>query len=241
MADSDGTRVLVSLFAYNEGAKFTDTLARFPKGRAYDVVLVDDGSTDGSTANVPEGFILLRNETNLGLGASIKRAFRYAVAEEYDVLVIMAGNGKDDPAEIPRLLRPILDGDADFVQGSRFLPGGGYSNMPFYRVLATRYVHPLLFSAFVGRLVGETTNGFRALRIGILKDPRIDWEQPWLDLYELEQYVHFKVCRLGYDRREVPVSKAYPPKGQPYTKVKAITGWWSMVRPVVYLGLGLKK
>jgi dolichol-phosphate mannosyltransferase len=234
-------RVLVSLFAFNEGEKFANTLARFPAARSYDVLIVDDGSSDGSTDDISDAFVLLRNDRNIGLGASIKRAFRYALEHDYEILVIMAGNGKDDPGEIPRLLEPILEHGYDFVQGSRFLPGGGFSNMPFYRVVATRFVHPLVFSLFVRRLVTETTNGFRAFRTQILRDSRIDWEQDWLDMYELEQYVHFKVCRLGYARKEVPVSKAYPPKGQPYTKVKAITGWWSMVKPVVFLGLGLRR
>ena len=234
-------RALVSLFAFNEGAKFTDTLARFPEDRTYDVLIVDDGSTDGSTDAVSSDFILLRNEQNQGLGASIKRAFRYALDHDYPILVVMAGNGKDDPVEIPRLLHPIEQEGYDFVQGSRFLPGGGHRNMPLYRVFATRVVHPLLFSVFAHQFVTETTNGFRAIRTTILRDARVDWEQSWLDLYELEQYVQFKACRLGYRRKEVPVSKAYPPKGQPYTKVKALTGWWSMIRPVVLLGFGLRE
>lgn len=234
-------RTLVSLFVYNEGARLERTLARFPNEAPYDVLIVDDGSTDGATDAVPDRFILLKNERNLGLGYSIKRAFRYALEHGYDVIVIMAGNGKDDPNEIPRLLAPIERDEYDFVQGSRFLPGGGFSNMPGYRVIATKYVHPLVFSALARKRVGETTNGFRAFKTSILRDPRIDWDQEWLDLYELEQYVHFKVCRLGYRRTEVPVSKSYPPKGQPYTKVKAFTGWWSMLKPVVYLGLGIKK
>jgi dolichol-phosphate mannosyltransferase len=234
-------RTLVSLFVYNEGKLLERTLARFPAEAAYDVLIVDDGSTDGATDTIPDRFIVLKNERNIGLGASIKRAFRYALEHDYDVIVIMAGNGKDDPNEIPRLLEPIERDGYEFVQGSRFLAGGGFSNMPGYRVVATKYVHPLMFSALSRRWVTETTNGFRAFKTSVLRDARIDWEQDWLDMYELEQYVHFKVCRLGYRRTEVPVSKTYPPKGQPYTKVKAITGWWSMLKPVVYLGLGIRK
>lgn len=235
-------RVLVSLFAYNEGDKLRVTLDRFPDGRSYDVLVVDDGSTDGSLEGVERrGFKLIRNTGNEGLGASIRKAFRYALENDYDCIVIMAGNGKDDPNEIGRLLWPIANDGCDFVQGSRFLKGGAYGNMPFYRLLATRYVHPLVFSTLSGTLVTESTNGFRAFKTSILRDPRIDWGQSWLDQYELEQYLHFKVATLGYARVEVPVSKIYPSKGRGYTKVKAFTGWWSMLKPLVYLAMGVKQ
>ena len=235
-------RVLVSLFAYNEGDKLRLTLDRFPAGRFYEVLVVDDGSTDGSLEGVEHrGFTVIHNTRNEGLGASIKKAFRYAIENGYDCIVIMAGNGKDDPNEIARLLQPIANDGCDFVQGSRFLKGGAYGNMPFYRLLATKYVHPLVFSMCSGTLVTESTNGFRAFKTSILRDPRIDWEQLWLDQYELEQYVHFKVATLGYARTEVPVSKIYPSKGQGYTKVKAFSGWWSMLKPLVYLAMGVKE
>jgi dolichol-phosphate mannosyltransferase len=241
-ARGDGNlRVLVSLFAYDEGDKLRLTLDRFPPRRFYDVLIVDDGSTDGSLDGVEQrGFKVIHNTQNEGLGASIKKAFRYALDHNYDCIVIMAGNGKDDPSEIERLLRPILNDGCDFVQGSRFLKGGAYGNMPFYRLLATRFIHPWVFSTVSGTLVTESTNGFRAFKTSILRDQRIDWEQSWLDMYELEQYVHFKVVRLGYKRVEIPVSKIYP-KGPGYTKVKVISGWWSMLKPLVYLAIGIKQ
>jgi dolichol-phosphate mannosyltransferase len=235
-------RVLVSLFAFNEGEKLRATLGRFPRPREYDVLLVDDGTTDGSTGALDEhGVILLRNPRNEGLGASIRKACHYALDHDYDVLVIMAGNGKDDPLQIERLLEPLYDGRADFVQGSRFLPGGSFGNMPWHRVVATRIAHPLLFSLLSGTRVTESTNGFRALRTSILRDARIDWQQAWLDQYELEQYLHFKVVRLGYRRLEVPVTKQYPETRRGYTKVKPITGWWSMIKPLVYLACRIRR
>ena len=236
------SKVLASIFVYNEGDRMRRTLESFPAERPYDLLVVDDGSTDGALDDVARyNLTLLRNERNLGLGASIKKAFRYALEHEYEIVVILAGNGKDNPNEIERLLEPLLNDTADFVQGSRFLAGGAYGNMPFQRLLATQYIHPLIFSLLSGRRVTESTNGFRAFKTALLRDSRIDWEQDWLDQYELEQYLHFKVVRLGYRRVEVPVSKIYPTKGRDYTKVKAITGWWSMLKPLVYLAAGVKR
>jgi dolichol-phosphate mannosyltransferase len=157
------------------------------------------------------------------------------------VAVIMAGNNKDAPEEIPLLLAPIAAGTADFVQGSRFLaPGRGFGEMPRYRRLATR-LHPLLFSLVAGRRVTESTNGFRAIRLSVLADARIDLHQGWLDQYELEPYLYLKVMRLGYRTTEVPVTKIYPPRALGQTKMRPLSGWWSILRPLVYVGLGLKR
>lgn len=234
-------RILAATFAYNEGGKIRQTLARHPSSRAYDLLVVDDGSTDGSLESVDPGILVLRNATNRGIGASMKSAFDFALERSYDVLVIQAGNDKDDPLEIPTLLAPILAGTADFVQGSRFLGGGRFGNMPRYRVVATRLVHPLAFSLAARKRVTESTNGFRAFRTALLRDPRINWRQAWLDRYELEPYLLLMAIRLGYRHVEVPVTKIYPPHQLGYTKMRPFVDWWSIMRPVIYLGLGLKK
>ena len=83
--------------------------------------------------------------------------------------------------------------------------------MPFYRKLATR-LHPLLFSLLSGRNVTDTTNGFRAMRVSLFRDERINLDQEWLDTYELEPYILWKVVTLGYKFQEVFVTKIYPPK-----------------------------
>ena len=234
-------RVLAATFAYNEGEKIRRTLSRHPKDRTYDLLVHDDGSTDGALDHTEPGVIVLRNPINQGIGAAMKRVFQYALDHGYDVLAIQAGNDKDDPLEIPALLAPLERDTADFVQGSRYLGGGGFGNMPRYRVLATRVVHPLVFSLAARKRVTESTNGFRAFRTAILRDPRIDWRQDWLDRYELEPYLMLKAIRLGYRHVEVAVTKIYPPHTLGYTKMRPGIDWWSIIRPVVYLGLGLKK
>jgi len=235
-------RTMVCVCAYNEGEKLHATLSRFPSDREYDVVVVDDGSSDGSTQGVEEQYrvTLLRHEVNLGVGRALKSGLEHFLEQGYEVFIPFAGNNKDEPLEIPRLVEPIAEGEADFVQGSRFLSGASHSNMPLYRVLATR-LHPLLMSLVVGKWLTESTNGFRAIHRRILDDPRIDWRQEWLDKYELEPYLLYKAITLGYRHMEVPCTKVYPPRQQGQTKMKAFTGWWSILRPVVLLGLRLKR
>jgi dolichol-phosphate mannosyltransferase len=232
-------RVLAAAFAYNEGEKIRRTIARHPADRSYDLLVHDDGSTDGALDDTPADVIVLRNPVNQGIGAAMKRVFQYALDHDYDVVVMQAGNDKDDPLEIPRLLEPLLNNTADFVQGSRYL--GTFGNMPAYRVVATRIVHPLIFSLAARKRVTESTNGFRAFRTAILRDPRIDWRQEWLDRYELEPYLMLKAIRLGYRHVEVAVTKIYPKHALGYTKMRPFIDWWSITRPVVYLGLGLRK
>jgi len=236
-------KILVSTFCYNENVKIERTLSRFPAERDFELMVVDDGSTDDSLERIQKfpGVHIVRHGKNMGAGASIRTMHRYALENGYDVVALVAGNDKDDPMLVPRLLQPILEEGYSFVQGSRYLKGGDYGKIPFYRVIATKYVHPLLFSLASRHWVTESTNGFRAYRTSLLRDPRIDLDQDWLDKYELEPYLYFKAIRLGYRVKEVPVTKFYPPKAEGYTKMKPITGWWSILRPVIYLGLGVKK
>ena len=235
-------KVLAAPICFNEVRAIGRVLDRFPDGVVDQVMVVDDGSTDGSAELVEEkGFEVLRMPERSGVGSAIRAVIRYAVANGFDVVVILAGNDKDRPSEIPLLVEQISDHEMDFVQGSRYLKGGEFGNMPFYRRLATGFVHPLLFSLIARKRITDSTNGFRAIRLSCFDDERIDLDQAWLDHYELEPYIFFKFIRLGYRVAEVPVSKIYPSREVAYTKMKPITGWWSILRPIVLLGLGIKK
>ncbi|MCG3175116.1 MAG: Undecaprenyl-phosphate mannosyltransferase [Candidatus Omnitrophica bacterium] len=238
-----GLKVLAVPVAYNEEKKIRRVFERFREVAGVDrVLLLDDASTDSTPQVAREfGYEVLTQPRRSGVGAAIRRAIHYGREHGFDVLVVLAGNDKDRPVEIPRLVRPIAEQGADFVQGSRYLPGGDYGNMPIYRQLSTRWVHPILLSWAAGQRITDSTNGFRALRLSCFDDKRIDIEQDWLDRYELEPYLYFKFIKLGYRVREVPVTKIYPPKELGYTKMRPITGWWSILRPIFLLGLGIRK
>ncbi|RME52772.1 MAG: glycosyltransferase family 2 protein [Deltaproteobacteria bacterium] len=235
-------RILACFPAFNEAGKIGTAVRRVPPGVVDEIVVIDDGSTDATVAEAQAaGATVIRNAGRSGVGFAILRGLDHAVAHGFSIVVILAGNNKDDPAEIPRLVAPILEEGYHFVQGSRYLAEGRHGGMPLYRRLATRYLHPLLFSLVAGRRITDSTNGFRAFRTSILEDARIDLRQPWLRHYELEPYLFLKVIRLGYRVKEVPVTKIYPPRRLGYTKMAPITGWWSILRPLLYVGLGLRK
>src|SRR5207247_4831469 len=149
--------------------------------------------------------------------------------------VVMAGNGKDRPEEIPLLLAQIDDG-YDYVQGSRFAKGGRSVRLPLMRGLLIRGF-TVMFRTLTGFDGTDVTNGFRAYKLSLLDDPRIRIGQRWLDRYELEYYVHWKAIKLGYRVIEVGVSKTYPRGGGNYSKIRRVRDWWSIVKPTVLLWL----
>jgi len=229
-------RIAVIIPAFNEEGRIGKVLASIPHGIVDDVLVIDDGSTDATRQEaIPFSPIILEHEHVKGIGHAIRQGLHYALDHGYDVVVIMAGNGKDDGAEIPRLLEPILERGFDYAQGSRYLRGGRYNSMPLHRRILTR-VYPLLFRIGTGFHATDATNGFRAYRTSILTDSRINIDQQWLD-ESLEYYLGAHVCWLGYKVTEVPVSKLYP-VGVPYrqyTKIKPFIGWLRRLKPLIYL------
>ncbi len=237
-----GQRILFLTCVYNEEGKIADVFRRMQTGVADEVLMVDDGSTDNSAEiGRQAGATVISLGACLGVGYALRRGLEYAREKQYDIVVTIAGNNKDDPDEAPQLLDPVCDDGYDFVIGSRFLAGGGYGgDMPFYRKLATR-LHPFLVGLFCGRRVTESTNGFRAMRLSVLDDKRINLYQEWLDHYELEVYLLMKLMLLGYRTTEVPATKIYPKKALGRTKMRPGVDWWRILRPIFLLGLRLRR
>jgi dolichol-phosphate mannosyltransferase len=234
-------RVVAMPVTFNEEQKIGSVLDRFHAGDVDRIVVVDDGSTDRTPQTIESrGAGLLRHASRRGVGAAIRTGIDWARQNAFDVAVIVAGNDKDRPQEIPRLLKAIEEG-CHVVQGSRYLPGGSYGNMPAYRRVATQALHPFLLSMLTRQRMTDSTNGFRAIRLDLFNDARINLHQDWLDGYELEPYILYKALTLGYRVREVPVTKIYPSAELGYTKMKPITGWWEMLSPLFMLATGLRR
>ncbi len=224
----------------NNEPRLEHLLGRFDFGVVSRVVVVDDGSTDGCTA-VCERYPVtyLRHPQRTGVGAAIRTGLLHLQAQGFDIAVVMAGNNKDDPAEVPALLAALHNG-ADYAQGTRYAIAANAKGTPSSRRIITRAVALLWSVRFLSHLT-DVTNGFRAYRLSILDDRRVDVTQPWLDRYELEYYLHYKALSLGYRYVEVPVTKQYPKDGLPTTKIQLSRDYWSLLRPLILLTLGLRK
>lgn len=231
-------KILAFIPVYNEEKRIGRVLGKFPDKVVDEILVVNDGSTD-NTPNIIKEFDIrtMDNGKRRGIGVGIKKAIRYGIDNNFDIFVIMAGNGKDDPGEIPTLIAPIIEEDYDFVQGSRRLKGSSCKNTPFSRLLAIR-LFTLIWRLATGFPATDASNGFRAYKLKIFKD--INIFQDWLDTYELEYYIYYSVIKKGYKIKEVPVSKDYPSKKH-YTKIRPIIDWWRIAKPIIYLKLGIKK
>jgi dolichol-phosphate mannosyltransferase len=234
-------KILLIAPAFNEEAKIGEVVRRAPREIVDTVLVIDDGSTDGTAAAARRhGAEIISLDRVYGGGYAIRRGFEEAHRRGFDIVVVIAGNNKDAPEEITRLLDPICDANYDFVIGSRFLAGGRYGGeMPLYRKLATR-LHPFLVGLLCRKRVTESSNGYRAMKVSLLDDPRIELQQRWLDGYQLEVYLLIKLLKLGYRTTEVPVSKIYPSKAAGNTKMRPLIDWWHMFAPILIVGLGMK-
>lgn len=236
-------KIAVVIPAYNERNKTAEVVKKIPFDLIDEVVVVNDGSQDDTKKAVEATgrATILHSKTRQGIGFAIRKGLRYAQNKNYQVVVVMAGNGKDNPDEIKKLIEPIINDGVDYVQGSRYLKGGEHGKMPYHRLLFTK-LYTWAIRILYGQKVTDGTNGFRAYKLNILDDPGINLNQEWLR-EPLEYYLSIKVLLLDYKVREVPVTKLYPQKViySQYTKVTPFIGWFKRLKPLFLLRLGLKK
>jgi dolichol-phosphate mannosyltransferase len=232
-------RVAAVIPAYKEMGKIGEVVRKIPRAHVAWVIVVDDASGDGTAQEAREAGadVVITHPRNRGVGAGIRTGLARARELGATHAVILSGDDQHEPDELPRVLRPLLAGECDLVQGSRWLPGGSTPGIPPSRRWLTR-LYPLLFRLFSGHPVTDGTNGFRAFRLDLLDHPLIRLDQEWLDTYELEPYLLMGAFRAGFRVKEEPVTVRYHGRGT--TKMKFFRDGWRILRPLILIKLGLK-
>lgn len=158
-------KVLLMIAAYNEEENIErvvdDLEIHYPQ---YDYLIINDGSTD-STEEIcrRRAYSYVSLPVNLGIGGAIQTGYRYALENGYDIAIQIDGDGQHDPAYLEALIRPILEGKADYTIGSRFLKREGFQSSGARRA----GIHFLsgLICFLCGLRIFDVTSGFRAVGI----------------------------------------------------------------------------
>jgi glycosyltransferase involved in cell wall biosynthesis len=160
LGELDRIAIVPALNEEQTVGRVIDEIRAFDPG--FDVVVVDDGSID-RTAGVAadRGAHVLRLPFNLGIGGAVQTGYRFAFEQGYDVAVQIDGDGQHDPSQLPKILGPVLSGEADLCVGSRFTGQGAYRSS-FARRVGIK-IFARVVSAVVRQKVTDTTSGFRAV------------------------------------------------------------------------------
>ncbi len=213
----------------NEGERIKSLLKRMKAERISsiaDIIIVDGGSTDGSLEIEDlkqigvRGLVVKKGPGKLS--AQLRCAYAFALDQGYEGIVTIDGNDKDDPEAIPRFIEALENG-IDFVQASRFLPGGVAVNTPKSRDFAIRYIHAPCLSLASGFHWTDTTQGFRAYSRRMLLDAKIAPFRDDFMTYELLAYLSYRAPKVGYLCKELPTIRRYP-NGEIPTKISSFRG-----------------
>jgi glycosyltransferase involved in cell wall biosynthesis len=209
-------RVSFLVPAYNEAATVAAVLdAVWALELEKQIVIVDDGSTDGTADAVErwrqgrDGIVLVRQE-NRGKGAAVRAAIPHADGE---IAVIQDADLEYDPADVPALIDPIERGAADVVYGSRLSGGRPQRAYLFWHLIGNRFLS-LLTNVLFNTTLSDMETGYKAFRIEVLRS--LDLRQ---DDFGIEPEITAKVCKLKLRVYELPISYY----GRTYAEGKKIT------------------
>lgn len=203
-------KVVVVMPAYNAARTLHMTYAELPHNMVDLVILVDDGSSDETVQIARDlGLELFVHDRNYGYGANQKTCYREALRAGADIIVMVHPDYQYDPTLLPQIVRPILDGSADVVLGSRLLGGGAMrQGMPWWKFVSNRFLTELENYVF-GLALSEYHTGYRAYRRTALESVNLDMNS---DNFIFDQEIMAQFVELGFRVAEVPVPTRYFPQ-----------------------------
>jgi glycosyltransferase involved in cell wall biosynthesis len=232
--------VVVGIPAFNEEKTIARVVLEAQK-HAHVVVVCDDGSTDltGEIA-IRFGAVVIKHEVNRGYGCALRSLFRNALELNADVLVTLDADGQHEPAEIPSILKPVIDGVADIVIGSRFIAGREAEEMPMYRRAGAKVITKLVNGP--KHKVTDAQSGFRAYGRQAIRNLSIVEDGMGASVEILfEAYKRgLKICEVPsscrYENNRMVTSKSHP-VAHGLGVVKSIARLVVEDNPLVFLGI----
>jgi glycosyltransferase involved in cell wall biosynthesis len=205
MKSSEKPAIITVIPCLNE-ERFIADIVREALRHVDRVLVIDDGSTD-ATATVAKkaGAEVISHATRKGAGAATRSGFEEAIKLGADIVVTLDGDGQHNPAEIPLLLQPLLQGDADLVIGSRFIKHE--TNIPAYRKLGVDFI-TWMYNLGTDVKVTDAQSGFRAHSRKLLESVSITRED-----FSFSVEVLVKARKKGFRIEEVPISCLYHDRG----------------------------
>lgn len=219
MTEAEKINPVVSIIIplFNEEKSIKKVLNRIPNHFYYEIIVVDDGSTDNSVKQVKEikkkNIHLFNHHRNKGYGAAILTGFEKASG---DIIVTLDSDGQHDPREIPKLIEPIVSNQADIVIGSRYLGNCHYS-IPFYTRFG-EYLINMFLQLFFHQTVKNNQSGFRSFS----KDYLILFNNMDFRNFGLCTELLFKAAANNLKIKEVPISVKPRKYGRSYVKLYKI-------------------
>lgn len=205
-------RVSFVVPAYNEAQTISEVLDRiFALGLDAQVIVVDDGSTDG-TGDIAErhGEVTLLRQKNRGKGAAIRAAIPLV---DGDIVVIQDADMEYDPAEVPTLIEPIERGAADVVYGSRLSGGRPQRAYLFWHLVGNRFLS-LVTGVLFNTTLSDMETGYKAFRVDVIRS--LDLRE---DHFGIEPEITAQICKKRLRIYELPISYY----GRTYDEGKKIT------------------
>jgi len=214
--------VSVVIPTLNEAKNLPHVLPAIPAW-VHEIVLVDGGSTDGTTEVAKElrDDLVVIEDLTPGKGAALRRG---CDAGEGEIIVLIDADGSMDPAEIPRFVGALVGG-ADFAKGSRFLHGGGTTDMEWYRRLGNSALTWMVRAAFGGRY-SDLCYGYNAFWKTTIQQFDLD-----ADGFEIETLMNIRALQSGVEITEVPSFESERLFGTSH--LNTVTDGWRVLKTII--------
>lgn len=207
-----GKTVCVVVPAYNEELLIGRVIETMPDF-VDKIVVVDDVSQDHTVdivkkyqENMPDRLLLVIHEKNQGVGGAIATGYKWAKENDMFVTVVMAGDAQMDPADLPALLDPVVEGEADYTKGNRLVTGDAFRAIPKIRYFGNSVLSLLTKIASGYWHVADSQSGYTAVHLRVLKT--LDLESIF-KRFGMPNDMLVKLNVYNFRVRDIPVSPVY--------------------------------